>query len=206
MLFKEKTLVSNFIENFFWNRGFQKIAGIDEAGRGSIAGPLFVALVVFPPGYQNSEIKDSKLLTPQKREKLYEIICREALFYKISYSTVEEINTLGLKAALFLAFNRILESKPWVDLLLIDGYIEIPNYYGLQKSFVKGDRLSLSIAGASILAKVARDRYMVELAKLYPEYKFEKHKGYGTAEHFEIIKKLGPSPHHRILYKCFKEK
>lgn len=205
-LFEKETLPSQPIEIYYWSRGLKRIAGIDEAGRGAIAGPLFVGLVIFPQGYENPEIKDSKLLTPEKREELYEVICKEALCYAVSQATVEEINELGIIKALFLAIERTLaqvkeQFKP--ELLLIDGPLSYPHYKGLQKALVKGDRLSLNIAAASILAKVSRDRYMKEIAELYPQYGFEKHKGYATREHLLAIQKYGLSPLHRRAFKCF---
>jgi len=205
-LFEREPLPSQPIELHYWSRGFKRIAGIDEAGRGAIAGPLFVGLVIFPQGYENPEIKDSKLLTPEKREELYEVICKEALCYAVSQATVEEINELGIIKALFLAVERALkhvEAQFKPELLLIDGPLSFPQYKGLQKALVKGDRLSLNIAAASILAKVSRDRYMREMAELYPQYGFEKHKGYATKEHLLAIQKYGLSPLHRRAFKCF---
>ena len=204
MLFDKKSIVSKFIENYYWSLGFKKIVGIDEAGRGAIAGPLFVGLVIFPLGYHHPSIKDSKLLTPEQREKLFEIIVREALFWEVASASVEEINNLGIIKALFVAIERGLSKIEAPDLLLIDGPLTIPQYKGIQKPIIKGDRLSLSIGAASILAKVSRDRYMKELAKSYPEYGFDKHKGYATKEHLLALKKYGPTPHHRITFKCFK--
>lgn len=194
------------LENYFWNIGFQRIAGLDEAGRGAIAGPLFVGLVIFPKGYKNSEIKDSKLLTPLKRESLFEIICKDAIDYAISYATHEEIKELGIIKALRLGMHRCIDQIKKIDLLLVDGPLGIPQYKGIQKTIIKGDRLSISIAAGSILAKVSRDRLMEEFAKKYPEYGFDKHKGYATKEHLEAIKKYGPSPIHRLNFKCFKDK
>ncbi|MFN3406642.1 MAG: ribonuclease HII [Caldimicrobium sp.] len=195
----------NPIEEFFWKQGFQRIAGIDEAGRGAIAGPLYVGLVIFPKDYKNSQIKDSKLLRPSKREKLYEVICKDALDYAIAMASLEEINELGIIKALFLAIERCLKQIREIDLLLVDGPLQVPYFKGVQKAIVRGDKLSLSIAGGSILAKVARDRYMEEVAKKYPQYGFEKHKGYATREHLEALKNYGVCPIHRHNFKCFKE-
>lgn len=203
MLFDKDSLKNQPIENIYWSRGFQRIAGIDEAGRGALAGPLFVGLVIFPRGYQNPSIKDSKLLAQEKREKLFEVITKEALFWAVSFASVEEINQMGIVRALFLAMERVLSQIEFPDLLLVDGPIAIPQYKGLQKPYVKGDRISLSIGAASILAKVSRDRYMKELATKYPQYGFDRHKGYATKEHLLAIKKYGPSPHHRTAFKCF---
>ncbi|MEZ0343617.1 MAG: ribonuclease HII [Caldimicrobium sp.] len=205
MLFDKDFLILQPFENNYWSKGFQRIAGIDEAGRGALAGPLFVGLVIFPPGYQNPSIKDSKLLTPEKREELFEVIVRDALFWAVSSASVEEINQMGIVKALFLAVERVLSQIEPPDLLLMDGPLAIPQYKGLQKALVKGDKISLSIGAASILAKVSRDRYMKELAKKYPQYGFDKHKGYATKEHLLSLKKNGPSPQHRIAFKCFEK-
>lgn len=205
MLFDKDFLILQPVENNYWSKGFQRIAGIDEAGRGALAGPLFVGLVIFPPGYQNPSIKDSKLLTPEKREELFEVIVRDALFWAVSSASVEEINQMGIVKALFLAVERVLSQIEPPDLLLMDGPLAIPQYKGLQKALVKGDKISLSIGAASILAKVSRDRYMKELAKKYPQYGFDKHKGYATKEHLLSLKKNGPSPQHRIAFKCFEK-
>ncbi len=205
MLFDKDFLILQPVENNYWSKGFQRIAGIDEAGRGALAGPLFVGLVIFPPGYQNPSIKDSKLLTPEKREELFEVIVRDALFWAVSSASVEEINQMGIVKALFLAVERVLSQIEPPDLLLMDGPLAIPQYKGLQKALVKGDKISLSIGAASILAKVSRDRYMKELAKKYPQYGFDKHKGYATKEHLLSLKKYGPSPQHRIAFKCFEK-
>ncbi|MFN3568072.1 MAG: ribonuclease HII [Caldimicrobium sp.] len=204
MLFPKGSAL-NLIEEFYWKQGFQRIAGIDEAGRGAIAGPLCVGLVIFPKDYKNSQIKDSKLLSPAKREKLYEIICQDALEYAIAMATSDEINEFGIIKALFLAIERCLKQINQFDLLLVDGPLQVPYFKGIQKSLIRGDKLSLSIAGGSILAKVTRDRYMEEIAKKYPQYGFEKHKGYATREHLEALKKYGVCPIHRHNFKCFKE-
>lgn len=192
----------SFLEYYFWSLGFNFIAGLDEAGRGALAGPLYVGLVIFPKGYFNQDIKDSKQLSPSKREKLYNVITQEAVEYAISWADVEEINSLGLTKALQLAMERAISSlKTPIDLLLIDGRMVLRNYRGPQKAIIKGDSLCLSIAGGSILAKVTRDRVMEELDRLYPEYGFSEHKGYATERHLQILKKLGPSPVHRLNFK-----
>lgn len=203
MLFEKKISQNKPVEFYYWKSGFKIIAGLDEAGRGALAGPLFVGLVIFPPDFYSPEIKDSKLLTPIKRDELFEVICSKAITYSIAKAEVEEINALGLMGALFLAMQRALSSIKEIDLLLIDGPFGIPDYRGLQKALVKGDRRSLSIAGGSILAKVSRDRYMQKLAELYPEYGFDRHKGYATKEHLEALRRFGPSPVHRKAFKCF---
>jgi ribonuclease HII len=185
--------------------GYRLIAGVDEAGRGALAGPVFAAAVILPPEFTSTEIKDSKLLSPKKREELFEFIVENALAYAISKADPEEINSVGIMKATFKAMARALanlEIKP--EVVLVDGPHSIPEYKGLQKCVVKGDRLCLSIAAASILAKVSRDRYMCKMEKLFPGFSFSKHKGYATKEHFAQIEKFGPSPIHRTYYRCFK--
>lgn len=194
-------------EFYFKTLGFQYIAGVDEAGRGAIAGPIFASAVILPWEFfslETIEIKDSKLLSPKKREKLFKKICKEALSFSIAKAEVEEINQLGVLKATLLAMKRSLEGldlKP--DLVLIDGPLTIPDYKGKQKALVKGDKICLSISAASILAKVARDKYMENLSFLYPEYQFDKHKGYPTKDHLKRIKKYGISEVHRKNFKIF---
>lgn len=201
----------NFLENsnlesFFRKQGYSLIAGVDEAGRGAIAGPVFTASVILPPDSDLSEIKDSKLLSPKKREELFNYICKIAIDYAISYVEVEEINQIGISKATFKAMLESLKKlkiKP--ELVLVDGPYFVPNYKGLQKAIVNGDKLCPSISAASILAKVARDKYMEKLDKVYSQYAFSQHKGYATRLHFERIKKYGLSPVHRSYYPCFKK-
>ena len=176
-----------------WEKGMT-VVGIDEAGRGPLAGPLVVAGVVFPIGYDSGEINDSKQLTEKKREQLYDIIIRDALFYQIEIVQPEEIDRINILEADRQAMSRIALAAP-TDIVLTDAvdlYID-KNI----TSLIKGDTLSCSIAAGSILAKVTRDRFMVRAAEQYPEYGFERNKGYGTAEHIEALKKYGPCPLHR---------
>ncbi len=180
-----------------WNAGLKKIAGVDEAGRGPLAGPVVAAAVIFPEGYYNDDINDSKKLSPAKREKLYDVICRNAVCYNVAMidnNIIDEINILNATFAAMKSAIRGLVCKP--DHLLIDGnrFCEFDIPFSL---IVKGDSKSISIAAASILAKVTRDRIMNELTFEYPEYKLAKHKGYGTKEHIELIKYFGKSPIHR---------
>ncbi len=186
--------------------GYKLIAGVDEAGRGALAGPVFAAAVILPPEFSSKEIKDSKLLSPRKREKLFEVITQNALSYAISKADPEEINSIGILKATFKAMARAiagLRIKP--EVVLVDGPHVIPEYRGIQKCVIKGDRLCLSIAAASILAKVVRDRYMCKMEELFPGFSFSRHKGYATKEHFAQIEKLGPCPIHRTYYRCFKK-
>ena len=180
-----------------WREGLS-VVGIDEAGRGPLAGPLVVAGVIFPQGYDSGEINDSKQLTEKKREALYDIIIRDALFYNIRVVEVEEIDRLNILEADRKAMTEIaLASK--ADLILTDAV----DLYIDKKviSLIKGDTLSCSIAAGSILAKVTRDRIMYEYDRIYPEYGFASHKGYGTKKHLEALEKYGVLPIHRKSYR-----
>ena len=182
------------------NSGFSCICGVDEAGRGPLAGPVCAAAVILPEGAVIEGLDDSKKLTEKKREKLYDIIKETAVAYSVAYGTLEEIETVNILEATYLAMNRAIEGlsvKP--DFALIDGNrvprgIKIPC-----ETIVKGDSKAMSVAAASVLAKVTRDRLMLEDDKKYPEYNFKKHKGYGTKEHTELIKQYGPCEIHRLL-------
>jgi ribonuclease HII len=188
-------------EKKHWDSGVIHIAGIDEAGRGPLAGPVVAAAVIFPREYFNDEIQDSKKLTVKKRDQLFEVIIKNAFSYGIGIvdnNIIDEINILN---ATFRAMKISLEGlsiKP--DYLLIDGNrfcdIDIPC-----ELIVRGDSKSMSIAAASILAKVTRDRIMIQLTEKYPEYNLSKHKGYGTKEHIGLIKKYGRSAIHRKSFK-----
>lgn len=183
------------------NSGFSCICGVDEAGRGPLAGPVCAAAVILPEGAVIEGLDDSKKLTEKKREKLYDIIKQTAVAYSVAYGTLEEIETVNILEATYLAMNRAIEGltiKP--DFSLIDGNrvprgIKIPC-----ETIVKGDSKSMSVAAASVLAKVTRDRLMLEYDKKYPEYNFKKHKGYGTKEHTELIKQYGPCEIHRLSF------
>lgn len=183
------------------NSGFSCICGVDEAGRGPLAGPVCAAAVILPEGVVIEGLDDSKKLTEKKREGLYDIIKQTAVAYSVAYGTLEEIETVNILEATYLAMNRAIEGlnvKP--DFALIDGNrvprgIKIPC-----ETVVKGDSKSMSVAAASVLAKVTRDRLMLEYDKKYPEYNFKKHKGYGTKEHTELIKQYGPCEIHRLSF------
>ncbi len=181
--------------------GYKVICGIDEAGRGPLAGPVHAAAVILPLGLEIEGLNDSKKLSEKKREQLFDIICEKAIDYSIGVATEQEIDEINILNATFLAMHRAvegLEIKP--DYALIDGnqYPKIP--FVMEETVVKGDAKSMSIAAASILAKVSRDRFMLEKAKEYPQYQFEKHKGYGTKVHYDMIKEYGPSPIHRMTF------
>lgn len=178
-------------------QGFEIVCGVDEAGRGPLAGPVCAAAVILPDGLVIEGLDDSKKLTEKKRDMLYDIICEEAISYGIAFASVEEIEEMNILQATFLAMKRAVESlnvKP--DLALVDGN-QKPHLEIQARTLVKGDAKSPSIAAASILAKVTRDRLMTEIAEQYPEYEFPKHKGYGTKLHYEKIMEHGISPVHR---------
>lgn len=186
--------------------GYTVIAGTDEAGRGPLAGPVYAAAVILPMGLVIDGLNDSKKLTEKKREALFDVICKEALSYGIAYATPEEIDELNILNASQLAMRRAVAMlTPTPDLVLVDGNVarEFPMD---TKTVVKGDALSMSIAAASILAKVSRDRVMAELAKEYPQYQLEKHKGYPTPLHMNLVRELGPSPIHRKSFLKFLDK
>ncbi|MBR2826025.1 MAG: ribonuclease HII [Erysipelotrichaceae bacterium] len=187
----------NRYENEYWSQG-KLVVGLDEAGRGPLAGPLVVAGVVFPEGYDSGDINDSKQLTEKKREALYDIIIRDALFYEIKIVEPEEIDRLNILEADRKAMTEIALKAP-VDIVLTDAV----DLYIDKKviSLIKGDTLSCNIAAASILAKVTRDRIMYEYDKIYPEYGFARHKGYGTKAHLEALEKYGVTPIHRHSYR-----
>lgn len=180
-------------ENEARGAGYSRILGVDEAGRGPMAGPLVVGGVIFPEDFYDERINDSKKLTEKKREALYDLIIENALAYQIEVLSVEEVDTLNVYEASRTGMKRIVESlEP--DFTLSDAMPlgDIPHL-----SIIKGDAKSLSIGAASILAKVTRDRIMKEYGKQYPEYGFEKHKGYVTKVHKEALEKYGVTPIHR---------
>ena len=187
------------IENEYKAKGYKAICGIDEAGRGPLAGPVYAAAVILPEGCEIEGLNDSKKLTEKKREALFDVIKEKALFYGIGTADEKEIDEINILNATFLAMKRAVEAleiKP--DLALIDGNREPHIDENIKEvTVIKGDAKSMSIAAASILAKVSRDRFMLEIAKKYPQYEFEKHKGYGTKLHYEKIEEYGISEIHR---------
>lgn len=189
-------------ENNALLNGYKTVCGIDEAGRGPLAGPVYAAAVILPMGLEIEGLNDSKKLSEKKREKLFDIICEKAIAYSVGIATEKEIDEINILNATFLAMKRAvegLEIKP--DYALVDGN-RYPNISAdiKEEVVVKGDAKSMSIAAASILAKVSRDRFMLEMTEKYPEYCFEKHKGYGTKFHYEKILEHGPSPIHRMTF------
>lgn len=187
-------------ENMLKAQGYNIVCGVDEAGRGPLAGPVFAAAVILPDNLDDLGINDSKKLSEKKRDALFEIIKEKALCYSIASANEKEIDEINILNATFLAMKRAVDGlsiKP--DIALIDGNRK-PGTGIEEMTLVKGDAKSISIAAASILAKVSRDRYLMELDEKYPEYQFRKHKGYPTALHYEMIKEHGISPVHRLSF------
>lgn len=185
-------------ENRAYDNGYKTVCGVDEAGRGPLAGPVFAAAVVLRKGQIIEGVNDSKKLSEKKREALFDKIKEEALYYCISLVDEKTIDDVNILNATFIAMNNVINGlavKP--DYALIDGN-KIPRGIDIDcEAVVKGDSKSASVAAASILAKVSRDRYMLAMAEKYPQYKFEKHKGYGTKLHYEMLDEYGPSEIHR---------
>lgn len=188
------------IEDESYAEGFQVICGVDEAGRGPLAGPVCAAAVILPPHTRIPGLNDSKKLTDKKRRELFPVICEQALAYGIGMATEQEIDEINILQATFLAMQRAMDGlqvRP--DLALIDGNRQ--KDFGLPvKTVVKGDSLSANIAAASVLAKVTRDDLMIRQAEQFPEYGFEIHKGYGTKAHYAALEQHGPSPIHRMTF------
>ncbi len=187
-------------ENAALNSGFEVVCGIDEAGRGPLAGPVYAAAVILPKGHIVEGVNDSKKISEKKRNLLFDKIIDECVCYSIGTASEQEIDEINILQATFLAMRRAvagLEIKP--DIALVDGNKK-PGLDIAEQTIVKGDSKSANIAAASIIAKVSRDRYMLEMSEKYPEYQFEKHKGYGTKLHYEMIEKYGISPIHRKTF------
>lgn len=192
-------------ERKFQSQGCRRIAGIDEAGRGPLAGPVSAAVCILPHGFSIEGVNDSKQLTVKVREELFEqIVAYPEIDFGIGFASVEEIDRWNILQATFLAMHRALEKiREAPDLILIDGN-RAPQFGIPTVPIVKGDAKSASIACASILAKVARDRHLLELDRLYPKYGFASHKGYGTPEHLEALQAYGPCPLHRRSFEPVK--
>ena len=176
------------------------ICGVDEAGRGPLAGPVYAAAVILPRGFELPGLDDSNKITEKKREKLFDLIRENAVAYSVATASEKEIDEINILNATYLAMNRAIEGLAVkADFALIDGNrstgITLPN-----QTVVGGDGIYSCIAAASILAKVSRDRFMLEMAEKYPEYAFEKHKGYGTKLHYERLREHGPSEIHRLSF------
>ena len=185
------------IEKELHDKGYEHVCGVDEAGRGPLCGPVFAAACILPDGLVIEGLNDSKKLTEKKREALFDVIKKEAIAYCIASASVEEIDELNILEADLLAMRRAIDGlSVKADFAIIDGNVardfQIP-----AAAVVKGDAKSMSIAAASVLAKVARDRICLELDREYPQYEIAKHKGYGTKAHMDALRKYGPSPIHR---------
>lgn len=188
------------IENEIYDSGVSILCGVDEAGRGPLAGPVCAAACILPRGLVIDGLDDSKKLSDKKRRELFDVIKREAVSFGVAFASVEEIEEHNILRATFMAMNRAIAKLDAVpELAIIDGNraagIKMP-----ARCIVKGDSKCADIAAASILAKVTRDEYMIAMAEKYPEYHFEKHKGYGTKLHYEALREYGPSPIHRMSF------
>lgn len=189
-----------FYENKYISQGKNLICGVDEAGRGPLAGPVCAAAVIMPEGLIIEGVNDSKKLTAKKREKLFDIIKNEAVCYSVAFASASEIDEINILNATHLAMTRAVEGLEKVpEAVLVDGN-SLPKWYYNSEAIVKGDAVCHSIACASILAKVSRDRLMLLEAEKYPQYSFEKHKGYGTKVHVQALKEYGPCPIHRKTF------
>ena len=184
------------------------VAGVDEAGRGPLAGPVMAAAVVLPAGFSRSELRDSKALSPKARERAFSLVTLNALAFAVGHSTPEEIDRINILQASLLAMRRAVEKlEPAPDFLYIDGNRTIPTPQGVpwgtirQEAIISGDSRCVSVMAASILAKVTRDRLMLEYDRVYPGYGFASHKGYPTKAHLAALSALGPSPIHRKTFR-----
>jgi len=199
------------IEKQYFSLGYQLIGGVDEAGRGPLAGPVVAACVVIGPDFSldHSDLElvaDSKSLSAKKRERLFKVIREKAKAVEIGLVGRETIDKINILQASFLAMRRAIAKLPLSpDYILLDGAFKIPKLSKPQTAIVKGDASVFSIAAASIIAKVSRDWLLQEMDKKYPEYGFAKHKGYGTKQHLEMIDKYGPCPEHRLSFSPLKE-
>ena len=188
------------IENSLYAEGCKAICGVDEAGRGPLAGPVCAAAVILPRGLELPGLNDSKKLTDKKRRELFPIIKEQAIAYGIGFASHEEIDEINILQATYLAMERALQQlEGKADFAIIDG--NRAKDFGIPvRTVIKGDSLSASIAAASVLAKVSRDDIMLEMAEKYPEYGFEVHKGYGTKAHYDALRAHGHSPIHRMSF------
>ena len=194
------------LERALRSEGYTAVCGVDEAGRGPLCGSVVAAACILPDGLEIPELNDSKKLTAKKREKLFDVICQNAIAYGIAEGTVEEINTLNILEADLLAMRRAIDTlhtpdgQPYkADFALIDGNID-RDFQIPARAVIKGDSLSVSIAAASVLAKVTRDRMCEDMDRAYPQYGIARHKGYGTKEHMAALREFGPSPIHRTKF------
>lgn len=190
------------MERELLSQGYRRIVGVDEAGCGALAGPVVAAAVILPMDSRIGGIRDSKLLGQRRREELYPVIVERAVAWAVGVASVDEIAMLNIRGANLLAMRRAVEAIESAEYVLVDAWT-IPGIIIPQRGIVRGDLTVKSIAAASIIAKVTRDRLMAELAQEFPQYGFQTHKGYGTKAHREAITEYGPCPHHRLTYKTF---
>jgi ribonuclease HII len=189
------------LEEPFWNQGRQWVAGVDEAGRGPLAGPVVAAAVIPNPALDFSFVRDSKKMRPEERERAYWLILGRSHAVGLGWATAGEIDRINILKASLLAMARAVQTlAPAAQVLLVDGPFPTPLDL-VQKPIKKGDDLSRSIGAASIVAKVTRDRIMTALDRLYPGYGLARHKGYGTRDHMDVLARLGPTPIHRLTFK-----
>lgn len=187
-----------------WAEGAALVCGVDEAGAGPLAGAVYAAAVILPPEWKLEGLNDSKQVSPKRRERLFDRIREQASAWAVAWADEREIDETDILSARILAMQRAIDGlAPAADFALIDGNRDRGRAAAIttpHRAIVKGDSLSASIAAASILAKVSRDRYMEEMARRYPEYEFERHKGYPTRRHYELLRKYGPCPIHRRTF------
>lgn len=192
---------SDFFETSAWSCGFRRIAGLDEAGRGPLAGPVVAAVVILPRRWSPDVLDDSKLLSEDQRETLFAAITTHALAWGIGTASEQEIDELNILGATRLAGSRAVNNLgPPPDYLILDA-LHLPTVFIRQRPVIKGDQLSISIAAASILAKVSRDRIMQTYHQRFPDYQFHLHKGYPTPEHLKRLRQFGPCPGHRRSFR-----
>lgn len=191
-------------ERACWAEGAALVCGVDEAGAGPLAGAVYAAAVILPPEWKLEGLNDSKQVSPKRRERLFDRIREQASAWAVAWADEREIDETDILSARILAMQRAIDGlAPAADFALIDGNRDRGRAATIttpHRAIVKGDSLSASIAAASILAKVSRDRYMEEMARRYPEYEFERHKGYPTRRHYELLRKYGPCPIHRRTF------
>jgi len=191
-------------ERALWAQGYERICGVDEAGAGPLAGAVYAGAVILPPELRIEGLNDSKKLTAKTRTRLFDEICAQAVAWAVAWADEGEIDATDILSARMVAMQRAIDQlSPAADFALVDGNRDHGKHGAVttpHQTLVKGDGRSASIAAASILAKVSRDRYMEQMGARYPQYGFERHKGYGTKLHYEALKKYGPCPIHRRTY------
>ena len=191
-------------ERLCWSQGRRLVCGVDEAGAGPLAGAVYAGAVILPPELELDGLNDSKKLTPRQRDILYDVICQRAIARAVAWADEREIDKTDILSARMLAMQRAIDKlAPAADFVLVDGNRDHGKHAAItspHRTLVKGDGRSASIAAASILAKVSRDRYMEDMARQYPQYEFERHKGYPTKRHYALLREYGPCPLHRRTF------